>query len=123
VTEASLKGDLVEKLRKKQPTWVIFRHEDKSTSGIPDISITGRGNTIWIEVKFANPDYKSTGIQELTMLRLASQGKAFYLIYNKPKDMAMLVPPRLFHVPEQHYGMISEGLDHDWVIEMIENLL
>ena len=82
MNEASLKQALVALMRAELAPFVIFRHEDRITSGIPDISVTGNRHTSWWEVKFANPDFKCPGIQELTALRLAAAGHAcFFVIY------------------------------------------
>src|SRR6266699_3496021 len=91
MTEASLKSELVKMLREQLHGFVILRHEDKSTYGVPDISITGCGKTAWVEVKFANPDFNSRGIQDLTLRRLSHVGIARYLIYELNKDKERLV--------------------------------
>jgi hypothetical protein len=123
MTEAKLKGKLMEKIHAKHPEWVAFRHEDKSLSGVPDLSITARWKTVWIEVKAANPDFETSGVQDLTMLRLAGQGvPAYYLIYDVAADQTRLVHPKDYAKWAQS-GLVEEGIDHDWVIEHIERFV
>lgn len=48
--EATITREMTEYLRKHNPGPVI-KHAEKSTLGIPDVSVTGYGHTMWIEVK------------------------------------------------------------------------
>jgi len=79
VNEATLKSALVHLGRQTLPGHVLLRHEDKMTAGIPDISVTGHGRTLWIEVKFGV--ITGRGIQAMTMERLAQYGMAVYVVY------------------------------------------
>ncbi len=119
--ESKLKSALMKQLHKDLPSWVHLRHEDVRSSGHPDISTTGIGKTTWLEVKHGTPRFDSTGIQELTMLRLAAQGSAFYLIYLEDGDgenkRTMIVPPKGIKSPD--LGMTTydawflwSGYDH-----------
>jgi hypothetical protein len=51
LTEAYLKAQLVLSCRKMMPGCVVFRHEDKFRSGVPDLSVTWWCRTAWAEVK------------------------------------------------------------------------
>jgi len=93
MTEASLKSALVKALRLRYPNAVVLRHEDKITHGIPDISFTLNGRTSWWEGKFANPGFDTKGIQTLTMMRLAKQGRAYYIVWDKREDTTFFVLP------------------------------
>jgi hypothetical protein len=84
--ETKLTAKQMEAFRLKLPQWVFLRHQDVRASGHPDITSTGLKVTSWIEVKHGAPDFDSTGIQELTMLRLARQGHAWYLIFKEDAD-------------------------------------
>lgn len=92
MTEAILKSGLVKSLKRLNPDAVILRHEDKITHGIPDLTFTLKG-TSWWEGKYANPSFKSKGIQALTMKRLAKQGRAFYVIWDEPQKSTFIVHP------------------------------
>jgi hypothetical protein len=119
-TEGHLKEALVKKLR-EVPSFVILRHEDSSTSGIPDISVTGRGATSWWEVKYGRPEFTSKGIQELTMLRLSRAGIANYIIYRETADgktkQVSIARPANLHTKESWDTVL--GFDHDWVVNEI----
>lgn len=83
-SEATLKAQLMSHLRHTLPGAVCFRHEDKMTHGIPDISVTIFGRTVWFEAKrIVNGELHETGIQNLTMLRLAGAGEAWFVYWVK----------------------------------------
>ena len=72
MNEAYLKGCLVKALRHEMPGSVVYRHEDQFTAGIPDISVTWREHTAWIEVKFDRPGRRAkiTPAQQLALQQL-----------------------------------------------------
>lgn len=112
--EAKLKSNLMIMLRQALPKYVLFRHEDKFTSGIPDISITGFAKTSWFEVKHATPDFDSPGIQELTMLRLAAAGfHARYIIFTEDKNgdfkKTFIIHPKYIKLFSQKDGVAVEA--------------
>ena len=119
MTEAKLKSVLVKKLREAMPNAVIFRIEDRLTHGIPDICIFAGGMSSFIEVKYGNPSYKVTGIQELTIKRLDREGMfAAFLIYQEKdgiKTTRMEKPSGLWAE--------KEGFDHDWVVDLLKNIV
>jgi hypothetical protein len=81
--EGEVTRDLVKHLRKSMPGSVIFKHADMITAGIPDISVTGYGRTIWLEIKISkNGKFKSTNLQDESMRKLAMAGRAFYVLYD-----------------------------------------
>jgi hypothetical protein len=51
MNEAQLTQKFVRELRQDHPSWVIWKHNDRLSSGIPDLSITRNGRTVWLEVK------------------------------------------------------------------------
>jgi len=81
MTEATLKSALVRELHARLPAYVVIRHEDKFTHGVPDLSITGCGHTSWWEAKYANPSLDLSGIQNLMMLRLETRGCARFIFF------------------------------------------
>lgn len=82
--EAGLKRDLVHSLKENLPGCTVIRHEDKSTAGIPDISITWRDKTVWVEVKYDRPSaHAKTTQRQLLMLRRL---KGFLLTYIQEKN-------------------------------------
>ena len=68
MTEANLSKNLVLALKKRMPGSVVFKHNDRITAGIPDISVTWRGRTVWIEVKAGR--YPLSGIQNYVFQRM-----------------------------------------------------
>lgn len=57
------------------PGATTFRHEDKITGGIPDISVSLNRRTVWLETK--DQELKTTGLQYENLKRL----KGFYIIF------------------------------------------
>ena len=123
-TEAKLKTKLVEHLRKMYPGYVVLRHEDRFTFGIPDISVTGHGRTSWWEAKHANPDFESLGYQELTMLRLSAGGYARYIIWEEIGDVkrTLIVHPKLLCDWSSRHESYSVGFNHHWMGEQIQKV-
>src|SRR5262245_32614805 len=123
--ESKPKSELTLLLRHELLRYVIFRHEDKATYGIPDTSITGNGATAWLEIKLADPDFQSHGQQELNMRRLANVGfYARYIIYENIERVkrVRIVHPRDF-VNWRTSGDVMIGWDHQWVVEEIRKAL
>lgn len=123
MNEAILKGTLVDILRANLQGFVVIRHEDRFTHGIPDISVTGNKITTWWEVKYANPDFKSKGIQDLTLLRLHLAGYANFIIYKDKKvKRVYIVPPNLITFSTADWPNYAEGFNHLWVVEEVRKL-
>lgn len=52
MTESEHTGELVKELREHiRTSGVVWKHHDSSTSGIPDLSVSHRGRSIWLEAK------------------------------------------------------------------------
>lgn len=93
MSEKSLVESLVRIARRELKGFVVFKHADRFTHGVPDISSTGSGKTTWWEVKHADPTFDSPGIQELTMKRLDAAGYARYIIFRQQPKMTFIVRP------------------------------
>lgn len=126
MTEKDLKDALVGTIRNKIPAAVVLRHEDKNTAGIPDISVTYFGKTVWLEVKYAHPYVIGGGLQKLTCRRLAVQGICRYVIYeeNKLNKRTVILHPqdivvKLAEVPDE---CMSPGFNHEFVVQFIRRL-
>lgn len=118
-TEARLTQALLAEARLKG--FVSIKRNDHSTSGIPDATITGLGRTCWIEVKYANPSFKSHGLQELTACRLALAGLCIYVIYDGPRNTVSIVAPKDLG-QWREATQKAEGMNHSWVVEQIREL-
>jgi len=121
MNEAILKAALVQETRAALKQAVVFRHEDKFTHGIPDMSVTYNGHISWWEAKYADPKFASRGIQELTMLRLNRAAHARYVVYWEQKH-----DKRTYIVEPAHIGQsvdlwpnFVEGFNHTFVVEYI----
>lgn len=111
MTEATIRASLVKRLRQYKD-WIVLRHEDHYTSGIPDISITGNKITSWWETKYQRGfTLENKGIQQYTLEMLAKHGHAHYIIYT-PEQVAVVKPdlenPRIF-----------AGINHVEVVKFI----
>lgn len=116
--ESVLKLKLMEQIRKDLPGFVALRHEDVRTSGIPDMSLTGFAKTTWWEFKHAVPTFDSTGIQELTMLRLAAAGYARYVIWEEQRGIkrTLIVHPRHVGTKPLIHESACVGYDMQWLV-------
>lgn len=122
--ESKLKGALCDVARQTLKSFVIIRHEDRFTHGIPDISIDGNKTCTWLEVKYANPGFKTKGIQELTMLRLALASHAYFVVYwerNKEKR-TYIVDPCDIGKDMNSWERFRDGFNHQWVVEFIKGV-
>jgi len=81
--------------------------------------------TIWIEVKYADPDFDTKGIQELTMLRLRRAAyTAFYVIYRQTEEQrTYIVYPEHIGEDFDNHQVSAPGFNHDWVIEYVKGLM
>ena len=120
--ENAIKATLIMEGRKAFPGWCIFPHQDIITHGIPDISWTGNRHTAWTELKYADPNFNSKGIQELNMLKLVRQGIwARYIIYYEVGTIkrTYLVHPHAIGLGFGDWLDVVDGHNHQWVIEKI----
>ena len=91
MTEKTLTSALLKKFRTRYPQAVVIKHHDAGRVGIPDVSITEGGYTLWVEVKLFRPPRSWIGgyipceriaqespVQYDTCRKLAREG---YLVY------------------------------------------
>ena len=83
--ESTLQHDLAQHLRANFPGAVVLVHADRYTAGIPDMSVTYHGFTLWLEIKHVTPDklLNTTDIQRQTCIDLAAHGDCLYVIYEE----------------------------------------
>ena len=93
MNEAHLKKRLCDETRKLIPGVVIFRHEDKFTAGVPDISFTALGRTVWVEVKYRRKGNQGmlTMQQRITLTKLVKHGRALVVTYNERTDGSLII--------------------------------
>jgi hypothetical protein len=119
--ETPLKRDLTKTLRTALIGYLVLRIENNASNGISDIIVVGNKITSFIEVKYADPDFKSKGDQELMMNRLARQGYAFYVIYEEKerKQRTYIVQPKDINVPLDQCTTWMEGFNHLWIAHYV----
>jgi hypothetical protein len=128
MNEADLKGQLVHTGRQLLRNYVILRHEDQFTSGIPDVSFTGDTRTAWMEAKVINPAHpypRSRKIQKLTCARLAAVGICWYVIWDLRNDSkrTWIVHPQLI-LEERNFestSIMMLGFDHHATVEFVRS--
>lgn len=80
MTEAQLTKKLIDYVRKELPQAVVFKHNDRVTTGIPDLSITCGGRTLWVEVK-REGNWPPSALQQEIVKRLQKAGTAVYAYF------------------------------------------
>lgn len=121
--ESKLKSALLRELHTQLPRFVIIRHADYMTSGIPDFSLT-YNITSWWEMKHGIPHFDSEGIQELTCRRLEIAGFCRYIIYleNSRGDQkrTLIVKPRDIKTITPEVECV--GHNHRFVVDYIRKV-
>ncbi len=108
---------------------VALRLEDKFLCGLADILIVWKPLTVFLEAKYAKPNFDKKPIQELMMARLAKAGFARYVVWQEFHDG---VKKTLIIHPAEVYGkggktslMLAEvecdGFHHDFVVDYIRS--
>lgn len=120
MNEAELKAKLMAHIRQNLSGSLAFRHEDKLSAGIPDISVTYRASTIWIEGKMLRDgSITDTGLQRQNMKRLERYGKAIYVIWSSNQTF-IVQPCELEHFLETGDAMgFAPGHDHALILDWI----
>jgi hypothetical protein len=108
MTERTLTTALKNALRTAMPGAVVIKHHDAITAGVPDLSVTWRGTTTWLEVKFLNPRLLKRPLQHQVMLSLEREGSALYVLY-----LARPFPHSVICLPSQ---VDTHGLEA-WTFE------
>lgn len=123
--EAKLKADFTQVLKHRAPELLMLLY---ATAGAPDRDITGRGITSFWEFKHGTPSFKRTGMQTLTMMRLAAGGSyARFVIWREESDgdhkRTLIVHPRVIHeqlpLNDATVERYCLGYDHRWLAEQV----
>jgi hypothetical protein len=124
MTENEMNDRLRKKLEILLPDYLVMKHSDRAKSGWPDFSIVGRGVCSQWEVKLADPDFESPGIQELTCQRLSVLGYCRYIIfdYREPTyPCTVIVHPLNIKEWKIQREQFSVGLAFNMIAEAIRN--
>lgn len=123
MTEAKLQARLLRALRTKFLNFVVFKHSELISTGVPDISVNGRGQTTWLEVKVGRPGFNAKGLQTEVLLRLERAGcRIFYVVYRegragrstevwRPRDLT--TGEALRSAPGFDHGLVVDFLEHE----------
>jgi len=114
VNEKTLVGQLKTTLLIDLPGSVVIKHADAFTSGVPDLSVTWKGKTSWLEIKYANPEIIERKIQNLMMKRLSIQGSAWYVIYDCVENRTVIVNP--LHLETWRFNSIATAVVFNHVV-------
>lgn len=122
-SEKSLLANLLNSLRKEIPRAVIFKHADSWTVGMPDVSISFNYKTTWIEAKLG-PKFSSTGIQDLTMLRLEKEAHcAKYVVFlQEDKKQTYIVSPKNLTRWREEPDFVFEGFNNLELIKWLQTV-
>lgn len=121
--EKDLVRHLQKALEEAMPGCVIFKIADTITSGIPDLAITWGGSTIWLEVKYANPGLIDRKVQRHVMRRMASNGDAWYVIYNESTKETFIVHPGDIEGWKVNHFRFWSGFAHIHVAQWVKERL
>lgn len=123
--EGKLKSAFQRELERQLPEFVTLRY---ATAGAPDREIVGNNFVSHFEFKHGTPAFRSPGLQELTMCRLAVVGHARYVIWRETPHggkSTMIVHPLIVHnrtdwdlQPEA----VTIGFDHRWLVDQIKQV-
>lgn len=113
MNERDITTALTKSLKSELKGAKIIKHSDRATSSIPDMTVSWRGNTYWLEIKFRRPGkaYKDViGIDQLITcgeLSTTTNNKCWVVCYEldktkrltiwQPRRLAAEVFPRMSH--------------------------
>lgn len=121
--ETIWKAEMCSHLRQLLPFSEVFRLEDQSLVGIPDIIVNWRRCSTWIEAKHANPTIRTKHrVQTVMMDRLTRASHAFYVIWGERDGelRTFLVEPVVVLENRWHFDLpYFPGRDHHAVAERI----
>lgn len=120
MNEASLSRTLCQRLRRELPGAVVFKHNDLSTAGVPDISVTWGGITVWLEVK-RGERITGRGVQRETMRRLMQVGRAYYVHFSPWFTWVGYISLEL----DEHLECVRSAKRHDYalVVEWVRSVI
>lgn len=110
MTEATIVAGIKSGLTKQLHGAVIFKINDLSTTGIPDLAVSYKGHTTWVEVKYLrHGETRSQFLKHFKKLQLATacllerQVRTYYFIAYAEGMEAVVVGPEL----------LAQYLSHD----------
>ena len=133
MTETKEKDKLCKRWRDRwKPTGdIVLRHENRFGKGMPDISLTAFGHTMWIEGKvWGKSKLKPTAadmrsVQHLRMREFAKAGCAYYVIWRERYGDTLILHPSVYDLssPEEWQHLVIPSQVPDIVIGVLRGLL
>lgn len=129
MNEAELKSKFVKLARKELVGSVIIRHEDKITSGVPDISLTwDQRRTAWLEGKYARePLITGKKLQVIFGQKLEHQGFARFIVWedfgNDVLRTCIVKPSQIARDRTYAVEEYAIGIDHQFLVEYLRRVL
>jgi hypothetical protein len=105
--ETRFTSKLTKVLRDKLgPAYIVWKHADGYTGGIPDISISHGRHTLWIEAKLSI----NRKIFEPLQMGYLKKLEGYYLIWNSKEHSGVFFPAQEAPKEVFGYGMSFEAL-------------
>jgi hypothetical protein len=132
LTEVTVRRRLMRQLQTQIPDALAIRYEDRYTRGIPDLSISWRGQTSFWEIKYADPHCVTSKVQHYLCDQLDTHGfHCRYIIFQRgipkrshprPRQIRIVKPTDFDHWA--HLGLVvSDGrFDYDALVDHIEQV-
>ena len=99
MNESDLKSTLINRVHPSQE-FFVFRHEDRWTAGVPDISANANKKTTWWEVKHVTDERPKVSGVKLQLVRMRQLARisfgAWYVIFEEydEKRRTLIVEPQ-----------------------------
>ncbi len=109
MNEGKFNADLVKELKKKlDPKYLVLKHADGYTGGIPDISVSLGTTTYWFESKLTT----NKKLYEPLQLAILRKLRGSYVIWNPTEKQGFLMAA-------EQSGTEGEWLDFEQLVERI----
>lgn len=119
MTEGKLLAPCLKLMRAELVGFVIIKHGDGFTSGVPDVSITGNRRTSWLEFKHGPKIKWAHGLQQLTCQRLAEKGFSCHVVlYEEAEEHRRT----LILTPDEIIIGSAPGFNHQFVVDFVRSL-
>jgi len=119
MTENKLLAPCLKLMRTELNDFVILKHADGYTSGVPDVSVSGRGFTTWWEFKHGPAIKWENALQKRTCQKLAALGTAcFVVLYEESAYTRRTV----ILSPDDVEVAATAGFDHQFIVNFVRTI-
>lgn len=102
MTESQFQSKLRRALQARLPKAVIWKHNDRFTAGIPDLSVTHEGRTTWLELKVNQRAV--TLLQQIMLKRVHGYTVRWY-------EKEHWDVEQMLEMPYANHGTLGRGFD------------